>query len=421
MESRTKCRHITVPFLAKFPSFLYEEQIREASPNARPHRHIFLRFVEARAVLVRKEMSLQLRTDDFRHVARGSDHFAGRVHNSLFMFVMSIKQGSSGNGSPQCNGSADGVGGVSLSRGCAAAADDGRLPKRARRMVRGFRLDRLFRLVEEHNQSIVSSAWNDFMCSDLLDCTINIPECNTNDEYKGRSAEQMRIVEHTAATVCVPSWCTLAQYSSREPTERDWQYHPSLKDASSSSSSGEGSYYTLPWGCTHGGRISLSYACNVYAGSVCVPLLMPASELHPAGIHPLRSAVASMPIGWYADCLADARVNCIEYHKHKSILCVQLLDERIFRYKECLPMMPIGRAERKGKSAYHEIKPEPIDPMDALQETGQAKVDEHMVHDELAEEVHDDIAPTPAMEIAQEARWRHHLQALPLGFDPSPP
>lgn len=51
----------TTPFFAQLPSLLYEQDRRNPS---------YMRFKEARAVRLRKEFHLQLRTEDFRELSR---------------------------------------------------------------------------------------------------------------------------------------------------------------------------------------------------------------------------------------------------------------------------------------------------------------------------------------------------------------
>ena len=108
-----------------------------------------------------------------------------------------------------------------------------------------------------------------------------------------------------------------------------------------------------------------------------------------------------MPDGWYQRNLAGARTHAIEFFKQKSLLVCEMLDGRVFRFREHFPSMPVSKAERKGMACLYES-------------ATAAGRDDSSVHDALSEEVHDDEAPTPAIELARFARWTHELGQHPL-------
>ena len=356
---------LKLPFSAVLPSLLYEQDREFPS---------FVRFKESRAVRLRKEYGVQLRTDGFCALARCvcpfvllhmrahnlmcsvlgfrcMDHFTSRAHHSVFLFVAEERQDSDASGA-WC--------------------------------VRAFRLTRALELQEETDVALVSSAWAEFQSSDRALHAVDHSECLTDEEASAHADRACRKGRCDLRTcVSVQSWGTVAHYATTTTgCDEDDRLSSHLT-----------SLY-MPWlGCTQGGRMVHRSACNVFAGCVDVPLLIPKSEIFDGARHRRRRRRASaseaplldsvrmspvMPAGWFRNALIGARMHSIEMYRGKSLLVCETLDGRVFRFRERFPDMPLSREERKGGES---------------------------------EEAHDDVVPTPSVMLARLARWRDELAA----------
>lgn len=279
--------------------------------------------------------------------ARGMEHFTSRAHHGVFLFVAE-------------------------ERDCCETTTTTTTPPSWG--VRGFRLTRGLELREETDASLVSSAWGDFKSSHRASHSVDEKE-SLVQPVGGMPSRVARGLCDLKTNVCVSSWSTVAHYASS----------------------------------TVDGRLVFGSACNVFSGSMHVPLLVPKSELPqrstgsqtPTGggapaakrhkrmptsralhEHVLRQPV--MPVGWYRKNLIGARIHAIELYRDKSRLVCEMLDGRAYRFREHFPDMPVSKQERRGGN---------------------------LTADDDEEGVHDDVAPTPNVFLAHVARWRDDLHA----------
>lgn len=236
--------------------------------------------------------------------------------------------------------------------------------------------------------------------------------------------------------VSVPSWCTVAHYAT------------TLTGCDDMDDGFAGDCLTdtqTPWqGFTCGGRLIFKGAFNVFSGCVDVPQLLPGEELAPHSNQQLpnvelnagpRASLSIMPRGWYRKNLIGARMHTIDMYRYcnitnqfaigyadctpdssmvffiilqhrkgmppsqitfeyltkcfpcrkKSMLVCQMLDARIFRFREHFPDMPICKIERRGGVDF--------------------------VSEEDQEAVHDDVCPTPRVLLGFLGQWRDELDA----------
>lgn len=277
---------LKMPFFAKLPSLLYvQDQVHQG------HLH----FKQARAVRILKEYWLQLRTDDFRELARcapsvaaiciwclkvtpesgaaatrSMDHFTSRVHHSIFLFVTTENQSR----------------------------------------VRGFRLMHTLKLKEEFDTAVLSSAWAEFLHSEVVEHVVDERVQLQSFAHNDDAQQQLK------TRVSVPSWSTLANYAT------------TLTGCDDVDDGFTGDCLTdthTPWqGFSCGGRLIYKGAFNVFSGCVDVPQLIPEVELAP---HNLQSTELGgrqggstapgtvMPAGWYRNNLIGARIHAIDMYR----------------------------------------------------------------------------------------------------------
>lgn len=276
------------------------------------------------------------------------DHFTSRAHHSVFLFVAEERE--------------DDASGAWC--------------------VRGFRLTRALELQEETDVALVSSAWAEFQRSDRALHAVDRGEC-LEDEAPADSAVRQGMCD-LKTCVSVPSWSTVAHYATTTVgCDQDDEHSSQLTNL------------YVPWrGFTRGGRLVRESACNVFAGCVDVPLLIPKAGIFEDARRRrrrrgnsearlldsvLRSPV--MPASWYRNALIGARMHSIEMYRGKALLVCEMLDGRVFRFREHFPDMPVSKEERKGG----------------------------VRDEEESEEVHDDVAPSPGVLLARLARWRDEL------------
>lgn len=414
-----------VPFNAWIPSFLYEQEGK------------FLRFKECRDVRIPRSYLVQLGLHSFRSLARGPDQFSSTVHHCVFLFV----------GVPQVDDNGDVV---------------------RRKKVRAFKLGRDMVLKEETDAGIVCTAWKEFQKSPAGKHTVDLAEDFVEEARNQQGNSVVCEMRRDLKTrVAVQTWGALSYYKA------DATGDPCDDDEYAGLRNRFGVPYTsglfVPWGSVHGGRLCFQHACNMAAGCVEIPLLMPSSEVfdavavqelrhsrqddgqgvakrvsaacseaaaaaeeedrmpamgtpaNPTGRLPPLPEIASdicpvtesirqnpiMPVGWYMKNLIGARVFCIEYYKHKSVLVLEMLDGKLYRFKECCPDRPISKRERKGC----------IWPWRSNGWATQAgQDDDECIEEEEEEEdknvdesIHDDCVSSPALALAQVLRWKAEL------------
>lgn len=421
-----------VPFHACMPCFLYEEE--EGNPN-------FLRFKECRNVKIPRSYLVQLDQNSFRSLARAPDHFSSKVHHCVFLFV-----------------------GVSM------VHENG--DRDRRKKVRAFKLGSDMVLKEETDNGIVCKAWEDFQKSPASRHVVDLAE-DFSDEFRGEqgigSVFQMR--RELKTRVVIQTWGALSYYKANAtagPCDDD--EYAGLRDRF-------GVPYStglfVPWGSVHGGRLCFQHVCNVASGCVEIPLLMPSREILEAtvattpGAHrcqpqiaaasgsnrrprtvagaaerpillgtlpmvPVAAAVAAlpplphicpvmesikrnpiMPGDWYRKNIVGARLFSIEFYKHKSVMVCEMLDGKIFRFKECFPDRPISKQERKGVTRSWKADAGHNGRDDCCEEHG-GEGDAVGGEIYVDESIHDDCVSSPAMELAHVLRWKAELSNIEM-------